>query len=617
MTRHARLPALKHVLGPALFLLASCTPLVDADPDRKPARLRAIGAAVLSGSAGEPVADSLAVRVSDRWNRPVRGVPVTFTADAGHVSPGEVLTDGQGIARASWTLGSTASEQTATAAVAGLVLTFRANVEPGSPAQVRIVPDSARLRRGETAAMRAEVSDAHGNPVPGEVKWSSSDTAVVTVSEQGVVRGVNGGSAWVVASAGPATDSARARVVTPLTIRLTSPSSDTVFSTPVDTGAVEASGVITSESPITRASYSLDGGPEKSFSLYSFDPKRLGWSILEPIPVGEHLVRIRAEDADGNRETLEWRVRLESGTRLYTVQYLGTLGGDDSEGLDLNDRGEVVGSARDAAGTDRAVLWRDGTLVQLGQGLAASRATAISEEGIVVGTYQDDCRRSFLWKNGERRTIGECDTAVDVNDRGTVLFAEKKVLRDGTLVLLESSTGEKMYAPVRVGAADLVLGVIYGTCAGGHCSFGPMLISPPYGPGDVTAYREGGWAVDMNGAGDVLAVASGGSGQHGFAGYLIYGDGRRAEIRWRAVTNSHAGSVSAINRDGQVIGRTDSRSGEKPFLWQAGRFDRVEIQGGGWKLDKLVEINAHGQILAHGHNAATGERGAVLLTPAP
>lgn len=616
MPSRSLFPVPRHALGSVLLVLASCGLFTDSD-DRRPARLEAVGSEVLPGSVGEPVADSLVVRVRNGRNRPVRGVPVTFTATHGSVSPGEVLTDDEGIARAGWTLGTSAAEQTATAAVGGLTVTFRANAQAGPPARVRITPDSTRVGRGQTVELRADLSDAFGNPATGVVTWSTTDPEVVTVSEQGVVRGVNGGSAWVVASVGALADSASARVLTPLTITVSSPSPDTVFSTPAETGAFGAYGRVTSASPITRVSYSLNDGAEKAFPLTGTDPQSAHWSIFEMLPAGEHRIRIRAEDADGNRETLERRVVMDSGTRVYTLRFLGTLGGDDSEGLDLNDRGEVVGSARDATGAERAVLWREGTILDLGL-TPGSRATAISEEGIVVGTYQDDCRRSFLWRGGERSTIGECGlSAVDVNDHGTVVFAERKVLRDGVLVSLESSTGQLMSTAARVGSNDVVLGVTRGVCGGGFCSFGPMLIAPPYGPGDVTVYLGGGWVVDMNDAGDIVAGCGGGSGQYTCAGRVHHADGRRVEIVWKQRVSGDHGTVSAIGAGGQVIGMTDQASGRRPYLWRAGRFSRVEVQGGGWTLDRLVEINARGQILAHGRNPATGQMGAVLLTPVP
>ena len=63
------------------------------------------------------------------------------------------------------------------------------------------------------------------------------------------------------------------------------------------------------------------------------------------------------------------------------VTYLGTLGGTETGALDINDSGQVVGSALTAGGTYHAFLWQDGTMTDLGTfGGSLSAAFAINEE---------------------------------------------------------------------------------------------------------------------------------------------------------------------------------------------------------------------------------------------
>jgi probable HAF family extracellular repeat protein len=82
---------------------------------------------------------------------------------------------------------------------------------------------------------------------------------------------------------------------------------------------------------------------------------------------------------------------------------LGTLGGASSEARALNDRGEVVGSAQNAAGQPRAFLWRDGqmtdlnTLIPAGPGWTLESAASISFGGQIVGYGTlNGKRRAFL-----------------------------------------------------------------------------------------------------------------------------------------------------------------------------------------------------------------------------
>ena len=106
---------------------------------------------------------------------------------------------------------------------------------------------------------------------------------------------------------------------------------------------------------------------------------------------------------------------------LYTngvVTNLGTLGGATSEALDINERGQVVGTADNASGQPRAFLWRNGTMTDLntllpsGSGWVLHRATGISDGGQIsgVGTL-NGVKRGFLltppidllvWDGGQR-----------------------------------------------------------------------------------------------------------------------------------------------------------------------------------------------------------------------
>src|SRR5262249_16378045 len=72
------------------------------------------------------------------------------------------------------------------------------------------------------------------------------------------------------------------------------------------------------------------------------------------------------------------------GRRLHVVD-LGTLGGDASNGMALNDLGHVVGESTTAAGETHAFLWRGGHMTDLGTlGGKVSTALAINNHDAVV-----------------------------------------------------------------------------------------------------------------------------------------------------------------------------------------------------------------------------------------
>lgn len=86
---------------------------------------------------------------------------------------------------------------------------------------------------------------------------------------------------------------------------------------------------------------------------------------------------------------------------------LGTLaGGNYSVALAINSAGQVVGNSNVSGGGQRAVLWQDGNIFDLGTlGGHASYAFGINSSGSVVGSAYTDIDLSpahaTLWKNGD------------------------------------------------------------------------------------------------------------------------------------------------------------------------------------------------------------------------
>jgi probable HAF family extracellular repeat protein len=119
---------------------------------------------------------------------------------------------------------------------------------------------------------------------------------------------------------------------------------------------------------------------------------------------------------------------------------LGTLGGDTSEAIWLNDKGVVVGSA-DLAGpsgkqTHDAVVWIDGKIHDLGTvpGDACSRGRGLNVRGQVVGgsgVCNVGFLHAFLWEDGgpmvDLNTLIppgsgiQLTIAFNINDRGEIL----------------------------------------------------------------------------------------------------------------------------------------------------------------------------------------------------
>jgi hypothetical protein len=74
--------------------------------------------------------------------------------------------------------------------------------EPGTPASVTVTPSEATIRgTAETAQLEAEARDADGNVVPGsDFAWSSADTNIATVSQEGLVTSTGLGTTVITAA---------------------------------------------------------------------------------------------------------------------------------------------------------------------------------------------------------------------------------------------------------------------------------------------------------------------------------------------------------------------------------------------------------------------------------
>lgn len=85
----------------------------------------------------------------------------------------------------------------------------------------------------------------------------------------------------------------------------------------------------------------------------------------------------------------------------WTITDLGTLGGPSSSALDVNDSGQVVGWAFNAAGQQRAFVWTPANgMLDLGTlGGPSSSAHAINNAGQIVGesTTGSGQNHAFLW----------------------------------------------------------------------------------------------------------------------------------------------------------------------------------------------------------------------------
>ncbi len=144
-----------------------------------PAAVAIVGGNGQTGRVGEPLAEPLAVVVSDADGFRVGGATVTWSASGGVISPASGPTGADGVAAARWTLPTQPGTYTAAAIVSGLApVGFTATARAGPPANVaRVAGDGQSGTVDETlpASLVIRVTDAFGNAVSGvDVTWTTS-----------------------------------------------------------------------------------------------------------------------------------------------------------------------------------------------------------------------------------------------------------------------------------------------------------------------------------------------------------------------------------------------------------------------------------------------------------
>jgi uncharacterized protein YjdB len=148
---------------------------------------------------------TLSATVRDSSGAPLARTPAWSSSDstvATVSASGVVTATGEGTATITATSGSASG-------------TARIVVIPVPAASVTVAPDTASVFVGGSVQLAATVRDASGSELPGRaVVWSTSDSAVATVSADGLVTGTGAGTATVTASSGSASGMARVIVRT-------------------------------------------------------------------------------------------------------------------------------------------------------------------------------------------------------------------------------------------------------------------------------------------------------------------------------------------------------------------------------------------------------------------
>jgi len=198
----------------SLLFIAACD---STEPPGPPAGISAVSSTTVAVTVGAAAADSLGVKIVDADGRAVPNAQVSWSVEGVpalvSVSPAAGVTDRSGVARAAVHGGTVAGTALVRANVSGAgTVPFNITLNPGAPAQLQAV---TTLTMG-TGVSRQWITarDQFGNVTPlTGVTLQSSNAAVASVSEAGLITSAALGSATITAQAGTLNAQARVWVV--------------------------------------------------------------------------------------------------------------------------------------------------------------------------------------------------------------------------------------------------------------------------------------------------------------------------------------------------------------------------------------------------------------------
>ena len=191
------------------FGVASCGDSTAPDEDAGPITLKIVGGEGQTAVVGTELADPLVVKATNHRGRPLRRYLVNFvvTKGDGSVYAGAAMTNWRGVAQDYWTLGlepgKNVVEVRAVNSWTGekqVFATFTATATPVPVHTVEVTPESADLQLivDVTEQLDVVLKAEDGTVLTDrDVEWSSSNAAVATVDDDGLVTAQGVGVAMI------------------------------------------------------------------------------------------------------------------------------------------------------------------------------------------------------------------------------------------------------------------------------------------------------------------------------------------------------------------------------------------------------------------------------------
>lgn len=311
-----------------------------------------------------------------------------------------------------------------------------------------------------------------------------------------------------------------------------------------------------------------------------------------------------------------------------TLQNIGNLGGVDVRTADLNDRGQVTGTANTTLDVDHAFVWSaTGGMLDLSAfaGAGYSTALAINKHGVVTGGVQYGGVKLMRWSaSSGLENLGALSpdgaaTAYGwaINDAG--LIAGSSSTASNSRQAFTWTRGAGMVNIDTLDSYDALVVAVgpRGEVAGNRI---PTRTDTMY---RAFLYTPSTGMVDLGNGDGVTAGVSAMTPCLQIAGIVLYADDRVQAYRWTRATGIRTigtlGGASsrafAINAGGQIVGWAQNKAGDvRAFSWTAGNGmidlnKHLRHAPAGLVLEDALAVNDSGAIVA------MSNAGLVLLRP--
>lgn len=303
-----------------------------------------------------------------------------------------------------------------------------------------------------------------------------------------------------------------------------------------------------------------------------------------------------------------------SGTDTeYRVQFLESVGGNNSYARDINNNLEIVGYSDTSVQTQHATLWTNFQPTALQTlGGSNSQANAINENGSIAGwsvNNQNDARVA-QWNQfkvaldlGSLNNTGSRNT--NLNNIGTV------VGNDGTHATIFSNVGSSKSLPniygsfsnaMAINDKNEIVGAFVDNSKGAYYA-GVWVDSTLVNLGSLGG--NGSWAFDINESGQIAGWARRSDG------YVHASTWNNSQIKDLGTLGGDFSFAYGINNHGQVVGMSSKVGVFDTFatLWDGTSIINLndylnnEYAQEGWTLTQAREINDLGWIVGDAYNS--------------